>query len=116
MTANKHTPAPWVMHESATHVRIVGADGENIWHEDKRCHRVMNDARLIASAPELLEILRNILPFVATQAIGCHGDKCREEWCFSCNGEEDAEAAAKRGSEFFAEAHSLIAKVTGGAA
>lgn len=60
MTANKHTPAPWVMHESATHVRIVGADGENIWHEDKRCHRVMNDARLIAAAPELLEALEAV--------------------------------------------------------
>lgn len=52
-----HTPGPWVMQESATHVRIVGADGENIWHEDKRCPRVMDDASLIAAAPELLEAL-----------------------------------------------------------
>lgn len=58
--SSKHTPGPWSLQESATHVRIVGADGENIWHEDKRCPRVMDDARLIASAPEMLEALRGL--------------------------------------------------------
>lgn len=71
------------------------------------------DARLIAAAPDLLELLIQILPFVVTQPIGCHGDKCREAWCFSCNGEYDAEAAASRGMELYGKAHSLIAKVRG---
>lgn len=54
MSAHKHTPGPWELHESVTHVRVVAADGENIWFEDKRCPRVIEDARLIAAAPELL--------------------------------------------------------------
>lgn len=57
MSAHKHTPGPWELHESVTHVRVVAADRENIWFEDKRCPRVIEDARLIAAAPELLEAL-----------------------------------------------------------
>jgi hypothetical protein len=29
-----------------------------------------------------------------TDTIGCHGYKCRQAWCWSCNGEEYAESAA----------------------
>ena len=58
MSEMKHTPGPWVLHEGATHVRIVGSNGENIWFEDKRCPCVMEDARLIAAAPDLLAVIR----------------------------------------------------------
>lgn len=61
MSAHKHTPGPWELHESVTHVRVVAADGENIWFEDKRCPRVIEDARLIAAAPELLEAFMAML-------------------------------------------------------
>jgi len=54
---NKHTPGPWSVNEGTTHVRVVGADGENLFHEDKRLPLAMGDARLISAAPELLEAL-----------------------------------------------------------
>lgn len=131
MTANKHTPSPWCVQQAEDCVGrkldglvqwVVTSNDHDLWistgptWDSEHAEESEANARLIAAAPELLEILRKILPFVATQAIGCHGDKCREEWCFSCNGEEDAEAAAKRGCELFAEAHAAIAKATGGAA
>lgn len=69
--------------------------------------------RLEAAAPDLLEALREIMPFTATAAIGCHGDKCREPWCYSCNGEEEAEEAAQKGCDAYAKARAVIAKATG---
>ena len=53
--------------------------------------------RLTAENERLRAALKGVLPYVATQAIGCYGDKCREPWCFSCNGEEGAEIGATMG-------------------
>ena len=52
---SKHTPGPWLMRESATHVTVTNALGDAVFHDDKRIPCVMADARLIAAAPELLE-------------------------------------------------------------
>ena len=49
----------------------------------------------------LREALIAIMPYTATQCVGCHGDKCRESWCYSCNGEEEANEAAKAGQEAY---------------
>jgi len=69
--------------------------------------------RLYAINQELLEALKATLPFVVTQSIGCHGYKCREPWCWSCCGEEDAEAAAQRGQAAHVSARAAIAKAEG---
>lgn len=55
---NKHTPSPWTIRESPTHVTVVGSDNETIFHDDKRLPHVIEDARLIAASPDLLEALK----------------------------------------------------------
>lgn len=51
----KHTPGPWYTKETATHIDVVSIDGEVLFHDDKRTPKVIEDACLIAAAPELLE-------------------------------------------------------------
>ena len=58
---NKHTPGPWTIRESSTHVTVIGANNETIFHDDKRCPSVPEDARLISAAPDLLEALEDML-------------------------------------------------------
>lgn len=60
MTQSKHTPWPWVVRETSTHVTVVGANGEVLFHDDKRIPLVLDDASLIAAAPELLEALQEM--------------------------------------------------------
>ena len=59
---------------------------------------------------ELVEALEGLMPYIATQATGCYGDKCREPWCFSCNGADDAFAAAEKGQDACAKASEVLAK------
>lgn len=54
----KYTPGPWETKESATHIRVVGANNEVLFHDDKRAPMVKADARLIAAAPDLLDALQ----------------------------------------------------------
>ena len=63
---------------------------------------------------ELIGALKGVLPFTATQPIRCHGDKCREVWCPSCFGEEDAETAAEQGRDAYGVARDAIAKAAQG--
>lgn len=81
---SKHTPGPWVIKESATHVRVVGADDENIFHDDKSCPRVMGDAHLISAAPELLEAASLI-----RAALQKHGEW--DDGCFYFGGKSASE-------------------------
>ncbi len=55
---SEHTLEPWIIRETATHVTVVGADNEIIFHDDKRIQRVMGDALLIAAAPKMLAALK----------------------------------------------------------
>lgn len=66
--------------------------------------------RLAVERDALREALKAVLPFVATKAVGCHGDKCREPWCHSCNGDEDAAAAAQRGRDACHAANAALAR------
>jgi hypothetical protein len=44
--------------ESATHVTVRNADGDAVFHDDKRIHNVLADARLIAACdPETIAAL-----------------------------------------------------------
>ncbi len=56
----------------------------------------------------LIGALESVIPFVATQAVGCHGDKCREAWCWSCNDEDDAQKAAEQGADAADKAQAVI--------
>ena len=115
----KHTPGPLqYAFEGGTVAFILESDGTVVAKlsvtENTTSHRALAaNARLIAAAPDLLEALREIMPFTATAAIGCHGEKCREPWCHSCNGEEEAEAAAQKGCDAYAKARAAIARATG---
>lgn len=66
----------------------------------------------MTSKDDIIEALRyaltNLLPYVATQPVGCKGDKCREPWCYSCYGEERASECADRASEAHANAAQLL--------
>lgn len=122
------TPGPWLLRTTPTSAGIchivsaadwrgafIYGDGIRKGVDDAlpKAQELAANARLIAAAPELLEALREIMPFTATAAIGCHGDKCREPWCYSCNGEEEAEDAAQKGCDAYAKARAAIAKATG---
>lgn len=57
----KHTPGPWSITESATHITVRNMEGDAVFHDEKRLDGVIEDARLIAAAPELLEALEGLL-------------------------------------------------------
>lgn len=68
----------------------------------RECHDSFEASDAIQRAFEererkLREVLADVLPYVATQTIGCHGNKCREPWCYSCNDEDDARQEAEKG-------------------
>ena len=68
---SKRSPGPWPTRESATHVTVTNARGDAVFHDDKRIPGVMADARLIASAPELLEALTDCVEHMHwTQPLG----------------------------------------------
>ena len=57
----EHTPGPWSITESATHITVRNRDGDAVFHDDKRLDGVRGDAYLIAAAPELLEALEDLV-------------------------------------------------------
>lgn len=65
----KRTPMPWKNRESATHITVIGANNETLFHDDKRLPLVVGDALLIAVAPELLEALKDAHPHVADDSL-----------------------------------------------
>lgn len=52
--------------------------------------------------------LKGVMPFVATQQMACSGLKCREMWCESCYGEEEAKAFAQAGCEAMGQARQAL--------
>lgn len=61
---SEHSPAPWSIRQSATHVTVVTASGDAIFHDDKRLPGVMEDAHLISAAPEMLSALKAAQSFI----------------------------------------------------
>ena len=59
---------------------------------------------------ELLDVLESLIFDVPTDTVRCRGDKCRELYCESCNGEEDAEIAIKEIMSKVGKAIKAIAK------
>ena len=54
---SKFSDAPWVVEEGISHVKVVTANGEVVFHDLKSCPKVLEDAALIADAPALLDAL-----------------------------------------------------------
>jgi hypothetical protein len=84
---------------------------ENLEKKSVAIQRIWKERDELRKAnAELLEALKAVLPNVAMQAVGCRGDRCREAWCWSCFGEESAEASAQAGCDAYAKANAAIAK------
>ena len=63
----KHSPTPWILTETPTHVTVRSANNELIFHDDKRLPEVLADARLVSAAPDLLEVLEELLSMCQRQ-------------------------------------------------
>lgn len=61
---------------------------------------------LAAQVEVMREALQNVLPFVVTQVVACHGLKCREAVCESCS--IDADAAAQKACDAYGEARQAL--------
>lgn len=57
---------------------------------------------------ELLDTLKEVLPWVVTQEVACNGLKCREAVCQSCN--SDSEESAQKAWDAYAKASAVVAK------
>lgn len=64
----KHTPAPWRRFDSRVRAVADGADFliASVSRHDEACEA---NARLIAAAPEMLEALKALLPFLAGERL-----------------------------------------------
>lgn len=64
----KHTPGPWSIYFNSQDdlvIRKLFADGHES-HAVARCHSGIDNALLIAAAPELLAVLKAALPLLHT--------------------------------------------------
>ena len=61
---SEYSPAPWSIRQSATHVTVVTASGDAVFHDEKRLPGVVEDAHLISAAPEMLEALKAALSLI----------------------------------------------------
>lgn len=52
-----HTAGPWQLTVDSEYVRVTGADGTGLFFESLHQPGALEDGRLIAAAPELLEAL-----------------------------------------------------------
>lgn len=64
---------------------------------------------LQAQVGVLKEAFKNVLPWVVTQTVACHGMKCRELVCLSCTEETEAEQNAQEACDRYREAKQAIA-------
>lgn len=78
----KHTPGPWRVdnHDvvGGTRALYVVAGNKSIctWLTDRPTPQNNTDARLISTAPELLQIALDIIPEVNDYSDGIHCDEC----------------------------------------
>ena len=81
---------------------------------DKMIFSMLYEAnQLREQRDELLKALATSMQHIVTNVVACNGLKCREAVCMSCNGEEDAEVAAKAAFDAYVAAGNLIAKIRG---
>src|SRR5690606_30577236 len=65
--------------------------------------------KLEARAEQLAEALRGVLPFVVSDVLEhCDGNKCREQWCAGCMGDEYAAEQVEMARAAAQEARALL--------
>jgi hypothetical protein len=79
-------------------------DGTHLLYSERQIHAPLDRIDALEAAA------RAVMPYVATRAVGCHGDKCRESWCYSCCGEDEAAEAAEKGRDAYHTLHHAITK------
>ncbi|MFV1850154.1 MAG: hypothetical protein ACMZ66_05540 [Thalassospira sp.] len=87
------------------------------WVENRPISHVLSvknelkaQAALIA---ELVGALENAQQYIPIDAVECRGDQCREPWCISCFGEEDAAKAIEDASNHNCEIKKALTKAKG---
>ena len=97
--------------------KLVALRFGEVWRDltgDKMVFWMLHEAnQLREQRDELLKALAASMQHIATNVVACNGLKCREAVCMSCNGEEDAEVAAKAAFDAYVAAGNLIAKIRG---
>jgi len=83
MNWDQHSPAPWVIrtwaddfggdededYNSGRVIAVVAADGQTVLYTDSGCFRPRTaDARLVATAPDLLVALQSVVDYAAERA------------------------------------------------
>lgn len=86
--------------------RQLEAERASLFAENQR------KQQLEQQVAELVGALENVMPWVVTQEVACHGLKCREPVCMSCS--SDSEEAAEKATYAYEEARAVIQKVRGG--
>lgn len=71
------------------------------------------NAHLISASPDLFECVSILVNYIPLNVVECRGDKCREPWCASCNGWDDAEKHMEKVMEDRKKALSAINKALG---
>lgn len=124
MSNNTYTPGPWMMATSNSYRRILSERGEPVCVPTKQPdgHPDLHfgnggfegpDANLMVAAPGLYESLKKVIQYVPFQTIRCKGDKCREPWCESCRGEEQARETLEQVRAELDEARVALLKARG---
>ena len=71
------------------------------------------NACLLFAAPDMYAALEKMGSYFPHSIVECRGDKCREPWCASCYGEEEAEEAMARVAADIAAYRAALAKARG---
>lgn len=65
-----------------------------------------------AAVAELIEVMRDILPYVVSDTLEhCGGNKCRESWCIGCCGEEYATESVAKANACSHKAYGLLQRI-----
>lgn len=103
-----------IMNIPASHGQIGSdADFYRFGHRDARhaAAEIANEADAVIA--ELLEALELAIQYVPMQVIACNGLKCREPWCESCCGYEEARDAVEKAQKDLANIRAAITKARG---
>ena len=69
---SEHTPGLWSVRESPTHITVTNSSGDALFHDDKHIPGVIEDAHLIAAAPENYECNKELAAIVR-EICACYG-------------------------------------------